>query len=120
MPGPEGYFHEGEGIICFYVEETCFAVYPLRSSDRTASIFLVCPMGIRQADPKLLCDGGYTGVGVVDDDSSDINLAGTYAENRFAVEKLVNVDDANLFSSGIVSIARIIGYLDAKRLSLPA
>ena len=67
-------------------------------------------------DPELLCDSGYAGVGVVDDDCPDVNPAGTYAEDGFAVEKLINVYDANLFARGVVSIAWIIRHLDAKCL----
>ena len=53
-------------------------------------------------------------MGVVDDDCPDVNLTGTYAEDGFAVEKLVDVYNANLFAGGVVSIAWIISHLDAK------
>ena len=70
-------------------------------------------MGVPQLDPELLGDGGYTCVGVVDNDCSDVNAGGTDAEDGFAVEKFVDVYDTNLVAGGVVSIARVGSYLNA-------
>ena len=81
---------------------------------KSRDYFLISRMRVRKLDPELLGDGGYTCVGVVNDDCPDVNPTGTYSENRFSVEKFVDVDDANFLSGCVVSIIRFIGYYDAK------
>ena len=55
---------------------------------------------------------------VVNEDRPDFNLAHTYAEYGLAVEKLMDIHDADLLAGCVGSIPRIAGCLDAECLCL--
>ena len=103
------------GVACLDLKGSVLRYIPL-GLRQEFQLFSCKPMRVLQVDSELLCDDRYTGVGIINNDCPDINLAGTYAKDGFAVEKLVNVYDAYFFASSVIGTTRFIGYPNTKSL----